>query len=144
MPKGQTQYVSYATRSRNGDRRKPIIQAGADSGGTYTQTGDGEYTYTFATKAPKDWDQTATHQVGIYGSRNLTEFDLGTSYDDDFFTWVPAGGKAAPRDVSGRSRATSAMTSSASMAGRAGVWKLHHVPHAADHRRRVGRPPTSR
>jgi OmcA/MtrC family decaheme c-type cytochrome len=35
----------------------------------------------------------------VYGSRNLTEFDLGTNYDDDTLTWVPAGGTAAPRDV---------------------------------------------
>jgi OmcA/MtrC family decaheme c-type cytochrome len=99
IPKGQTQFVSYATRTRNSPDGKPVLQAGADSGGTYAQTGDGEYTYTFATKAPKDWDQTATHRVAVYGNRNLTEFDLGTSYDDDYFTWVPAGGTPEPRDV---------------------------------------------
>ena len=50
-----------------------------------------------------------------YGNRNLTEFDLGTVYDDATFDWVPAGGKPAPRDVSGPSPATSATTS----------WRLH-------------------
>ena len=30
--------------------------------------------------------------MGIYGSRNLTEFDLGTNRDDDTLTWIPAGG----------------------------------------------------
>jgi OmcA/MtrC family decaheme c-type cytochrome len=99
IPKGQTQFVSYATRSRAATSGGNVTQAAADSGGTYTQVADGEYVYTFATKAPKDWDPTATHRVAIYGNRNLTEWDLGTSYDDDTLTWVPAGGKPAPRDV---------------------------------------------
>jgi len=38
-----------------------------------------------------------THTVGAYGSRNLTEFDLGTQYDDDVFNFVPDG--AAVKDV---------------------------------------------
>jgi OmcA/MtrC family decaheme c-type cytochrome len=46
------------------------------------------------------WDKTATHRIGIYGSRNLTEFDLGTNYDDETITWVPAGGTATNvRDI---------------------------------------------
>ena len=75
------------------------MQATSDSGGTYTQVADGEYVYTYGTKIPTNFDATATHRVGIYGNRNLTEFDLGTNYDDETFTWVPAGGKPAPRDV---------------------------------------------
>src|ERR1035441_7462650 len=59
-------------------------QASTDSGGTTKQVTDGEFIYTFKTKAVgvngTAWDPTATHRVGIYGSRNLTEFDLGTNY----------------------------------------------------------------
>ncbi len=105
IPKGQTQFYSYTTRTQ----ASPItnvtaIQAAADSGGTTKQVGDGEYVYTFRTKAVgqnnSPWDPTATHRVGVYGNRNLTEFDLGTNYDDDTLTFVPAGGPLpANRDV---------------------------------------------
>ncbi len=106
IPKGQPQFFSYATRTQTSPITKATaIQAGADSGGITKQVADGEYIYTFSTKAagPNSaaWDPSLTHRVGIYGSRNLTEFDLGTNYDDDTLTWIPAGG-AVPtntRDV---------------------------------------------
>jgi OmcA/MtrC family decaheme c-type cytochrome len=100
LPKGQTQYVSYVTRNRTStDGTNTVVQATSDTGGVQTQVADGEYVYTFAAKLPKTFDPTVTHQVGIYGNRNLTEFDLGTYYDDAVFDWVPAGGTPAPRDV---------------------------------------------
>jgi OmcA/MtrC family decaheme c-type cytochrome len=101
IPKGQTQFNSYATRSRaSTDGKTSVIQATSDSGGTYQQVGDGEYIYIYGTKIPTaTFDGTATHRVGIYGNRNLTEFDMGTNYADTTFTWIPAGGKPAPRDV---------------------------------------------
>jgi len=100
IPKGQTQFVSYATRNRaSTDGKTTVIQPTSDSGGTYQQVADGEYIYTFGTKIPTTYDATATHRVGIYGNRNLSEFDMGTNYADTTFTWVPAGGKPAPRDV---------------------------------------------
>jgi OmcA/MtrC family decaheme c-type cytochrome len=100
IPKGQTQFVSYATRTRTStDGKTSVVQATSDSGGTYQQVADGEYVYTYATKVPASYDPTATHRVGIYGNRNLTEFDMGTNYADTTFTWVPAGGKAVARDV---------------------------------------------
>jgi OmcA/MtrC family decaheme c-type cytochrome len=97
IPKGQTQFLSYTTRAQTSPITKvTALQAGADSGGTSKQVADGEFVYTFKTKAAgasnTAWDPTATHRVGIYGSRNLTEFDLGTNYDDDTLTWIPAGG----------------------------------------------------
>jgi OmcA/MtrC family decaheme c-type cytochrome len=104
IPKGQTQFFSYATRVQTSPITKvSAIQAGADSGGTTKQVADGEYVYTFKTKAAPQtgtvWDPTATHRVGAYGSRNLTEFDLGTNYDSDTLTWVPGGGTPVARDV---------------------------------------------
>src|SRR5450432_2882820 len=104
IPKGQTQFFSYATRVQTSPITKvSATQAGADAGGTTKQVADGEYVYTFKTKAAPQtgtaWDPTATHRIGVYGSRNLTEFDLGTNFDSDTFTWVPAGGTPVPRDV---------------------------------------------
>jgi OmcA/MtrC family decaheme c-type cytochrome len=105
IPKGQTQFYSYTTRVQTSPITKAsATQAGTDSGGTSKQVADGEYVYTFKTKAAglngAAWDPTVTHRMGVYGSRNLTEFDLGTNYASTTFDWVPAGGKVtATRDV---------------------------------------------
>jgi OmcA/MtrC family decaheme c-type cytochrome len=105
IPKGQTQFYAYATRVQTSPiTNVSATQASTDSGGTTTQVGDGEYLYTFKTKAVGQnnapYDPTLTHRIGIYGSRNLTEFDLGTNYDDATATWVPAGGAPTTnRDV---------------------------------------------
>ena len=103
IPKGQAQYVSYLSRLvpaavGNGT---PQTQATGESmtTGTLQTVAQGEYIYTFKAKAPAGFDPTATHRAGIYGSRNLTEFDLGTNYDDAVFDFVPAGGTPTPRDI---------------------------------------------
>ncbi len=99
--KGDEQYTAYTTRTQ----KSPItgnsaIQGGTDSGGTYQQLNDGEYLYTFHTKAPAGFDATATHSIGVYSSRDLTEFDLGVSYADNVYTFAPNGTKVATtRDV---------------------------------------------
>ncbi|MFN8007821.1 MAG: hypothetical protein U0V70_12490 [Terriglobia bacterium] len=77
IPKGQSQYVAYTTRVQT----SPIngvkaVQAGTDSGGTYAQLGEGLYSYTFKTPLPTNFDVTTTRTVAIYGSRDLSEFDL--------------------------------------------------------------------
>jgi OmcA/MtrC family decaheme c-type cytochrome len=101
IPKGQTQYLSYTTRTQT----SPItgvsaVQAGADSGGTTVDNSIGDYTYTFKTKLPSSYDKTATHTIGLYGNRNLTEFDLGTNLADTTFSWVPNGSPVTvTRDV---------------------------------------------
>jgi OmcA/MtrC family decaheme c-type cytochrome len=100
IPKGATQYRAYTTRSQT----SPItgataVQASGESNGTFTKVGDGEYTYKFATKA-QNVDRTVTHTIGAYGSRNLTEFDLGTQYDDTTYNFVPDGSAVkVTRDV---------------------------------------------
>ena len=102
IPKGQTQYTAYTTRVQTSPiNNVSATQAGADpAGGVYTKNADGDYTYTFRTKAPAGYDRTATHTIGIYGSRNLTEFDLGTDYASTVFNFVPDGTKVATvRDV---------------------------------------------
>jgi OmcA/MtrC family decaheme c-type cytochrome len=67
------------------------VQAGTDSGGTTQKISDGQYVYTFATKLPAGYDRTVTHTIGAYGSRNLSEFDLGTQYSNSVYNFVPDG-----------------------------------------------------
>lgn len=101
IPQGQKQYTAYTTRSQTSPITKnTAVQAGTDSGGTFTKVDDGVYTYTFKTKAPSGFDNTATHSIGVYSSRSLTEFDLGTQYADNVLTFVPNGATVSTvRDV---------------------------------------------
>jgi OmcA/MtrC family decaheme c-type cytochrome len=102
IPKGQSQFASYIVNTVSAvSGGATATQAAGDSGGTLTTVAVGEYIYTFKNKAPAGFDPTATHRVGIYGSRNLTQWDLGTNYASVTFDWVPAGKGAtpAPRDV---------------------------------------------
>jgi OmcA/MtrC family decaheme c-type cytochrome len=101
IPKGQTQYVSYTTRVQTSPiTGKSATQAGADSGGAFVKNDIGDYTYTFKTRAPSGFDATATHTIGVYGSRNLAEFNLGTNFASTTFDFVPGGGAVTvTRDV---------------------------------------------
>ncbi len=101
IPKGQTQYTSYTTRIQSSTiTNTSATQAGTDSGGTWAKTADGEYTYTFKTKAPATFDKMVTHAVGCQSSRSLAEFDLGTNYATDVLTFVPDGSPVVTtRDV---------------------------------------------
>lgn len=99
IPANGTQYVSYITRQRTSGTNT-VTQATGENTGTWQQVADGEYLYTFAAKAPSTIDRSATHMIAIYGSRNLTEFDLGTNRDDGFLTFVPSGAPVTKvRDV---------------------------------------------
>ena len=101
IPNGKKQYTSYTTRTVTAASAGATgIQAAADSGGTFAANADGDYTYTFKTKAPSGFDQTATHTVAVYGSRNLTAFNLGTNYASATLNFVPNGSKVTvTRDV---------------------------------------------
>lgn len=100
IPQGQEQYTSYVVRTATAATGgATATQAAADSGGATQTVAVGEYIYTFATKAPTGFDPSATNRIGIYGSRNLTQWDLGTNYADTTFDFVPAGGTPSPRDV---------------------------------------------
>jgi OmcA/MtrC family decaheme c-type cytochrome len=100
IPAGQEQYVAYTTRIESGPVIASAVQAAADSGGTFTKLAEGQYRYTFRTKAPAGFNRAVTHTIGAYGSRVLTEFDLGTNYASTTFNWVPDGSAVTTtRDV---------------------------------------------
>jgi OmcA/MtrC family decaheme c-type cytochrome len=91
IPNGQQDYTAYTTRTATGTVLASTQQPGADSGGTTTQVGPGQYQYTFHTAAPSGFDATATHTIGIYGSRNLTPYGLTINYASATYNFVPNG-----------------------------------------------------
>jgi OmcA/MtrC family decaheme c-type cytochrome len=100
IPAGQEQYASYITTTATAVSGGATgTQAAGDSGGTTTTVATGEYIYTFAAKEPSGYNSNLTNRIGIYGSRNLTEWDMGTAYASTTFDFVPAGGTPTPRDV---------------------------------------------
>jgi OmcA/MtrC family decaheme c-type cytochrome len=101
IPTGKKQYTAYTTRTvTSQDGKSTAIQAAADSGGAITPNADGDYTYVFKTKAPTTFDPTATQTVAVYGSRNLTAFDLGFNRASATFNFVPNGSAVTvTRDV---------------------------------------------
>lgn len=100
IPAGESQYVSYITR----DQTSPITgstaaQPSTDRGGAFEKVEDGVYTYTFGTSLPADFDRDATHTLGVYARRDLTEFDLDRYVDNKVFHFVPSGAAPQPRDL---------------------------------------------
>jgi OmcA/MtrC family decaheme c-type cytochrome len=98
IPKGERDFWSYTTRSVTSPiTSKSATQAAADSGGTTQESAIGEYIYTFRTKATGKaggaFDPDVTHRIVAYGSRNLTEFDLGTDRASHVVDFLPNGGK---------------------------------------------------
>lgn len=100
IPKGQEQYVAYTTRQQTGAVSGTVTQAAGENKGTTTAVGPGQYQYTFTTQAPAGFDATVTHTIGIYGSRDLTPFNMGTDYASATYNFVPNGSKVTvTRDV---------------------------------------------
>jgi OmcA/MtrC family decaheme c-type cytochrome len=93
LPNSSSDYNTYTTRAASGTVLAATQQPGADSGGVITSLGSGNYQYVFHTKAPSGYDPTATHTIGIYGSRNLTVYNLGTNYASVTYNFVPNGSK---------------------------------------------------
>jgi OmcA/MtrC family decaheme c-type cytochrome len=98
IPKGEKDFWSYTTRTQTSPiTGKSAVQAGADANGTIGESAIGEYVYTFRTKAAAKsggaFEADATHRIVAYGSRNLTEFDLGTDRASAVVDFVPNGAK---------------------------------------------------
>ena len=91
LPNNQEEYTAYTTHANSGPAVASTNQPGPDSGGVTTNTGPGQYQYVFHTKAPAGFDATATHTIGIYASRDLTTYNLGTNYASAEFNFVPNG-----------------------------------------------------
>jgi OmcA/MtrC family decaheme c-type cytochrome len=89
LPNNQQDYATYTTRSISG-AAGTFNEPNSDSGGV-TTGGPGQYQYVFHTKAPAGFDATATHTIGIFGSRVLTDFNLGTNYASTTYNFVPNG-----------------------------------------------------
>ena len=94
IPRGGTDYVPITSRAATGAVSGTVRQPATDTGGTQTQTAEGQYTYTFAAKAPAGFDPSSTVSIGMWASRNLTEFDLGTNAANAVLTFA-ANGSAA-------------------------------------------------
>ncbi len=88
-----TDYVAYTTRTvKSPITNVTAVQAGADpAGGVWTQTGDGLYTYKFATALPANYNTSLTHTLGIYGRRDLREFGLSFYVSNPTKDFVPNG-----------------------------------------------------
>src|SRR5580700_11781252 len=101
IPKGQEQYVAYTTEQATGAAlgtiTRPFFELG---GGPGTQVAPGQYQYTFKAQAPAGFDPTVTTTVAVDGNRDLTSFNLGTSYAGTTFNFVPNGSAVTvTRDV---------------------------------------------
>lgn len=105
IPKGQEQYVGYTTAKATGAKlgtiTRPFFEGPELGGKPAVATGvAGQYTYTYQSKAPAGFDATATTTVAVDGNRDLTSFDLGTSYAGNTFSFVPNGAAVTvTRDV---------------------------------------------
>ena len=101
IPEGAEAYMSYTKRIQTSPiTNESAEQATSDSGGTYTEVGDGVYKYKFGTVLPADYDMDTTHSLGIYARRDLREFDLDRYVTNELKHWVPSGMYAAnPRSI---------------------------------------------
>jgi len=101
IPKGQEQYVAYTTASATGAVLGTITRPDFEVfTAPATQIGPGQYTYTFVAKAPAGFDPTVTTTVAVDGNRDLTPYNLGTSYAGATFNFVPNGSPVTvTRDV---------------------------------------------
>lgn len=90
------QFTAYTTRIQKSPiTNQSAIQAGTDTGGAWSQqAADGTYTYTFGTKAPTGFDPAGLHAIGVYGNRDLTEFNMGIQMSDDVYYFTPSTGAA--------------------------------------------------
>jgi OmcA/MtrC family decaheme c-type cytochrome len=90
LPDPDGQYVAYTTRNQTSPiTRVTAVQAATDSGGSWEKVADGLYQYTFGTVLPANYNRSETHAIGLYATRDLTEFDLDRQYANDVIEFVP-------------------------------------------------------
>jgi len=90
-----TDYVAYTTRTTavSPITGKTAVQAGADSGGATTPSGqlDGIYTYRFGTTLPSNYNAALTHTLGMYGRRDMREFGFSFYASNPIKNFKPNG-----------------------------------------------------
>jgi OmcA/MtrC family decaheme c-type cytochrome len=96
IPAGQKEYTAYTTTVAKAtiNSNPSQTQAGTDSGGVFTTNAEGDYTYTFKTKAPAGFDPTVTHSIGVTAQRDLSEFMTYAEWAEtanDVYNFVPDG-----------------------------------------------------
>lgn len=101
IPRFEEAYLAYTSRIQTSPITGDSAEQGStDSGGSYTDLGDGTYLYKFGTVLPEDYDRDATHTLGIYARRDLLEFDLDRYVTNELDHFVPSGsGEPMPRDI---------------------------------------------
>ena len=104
IPKGQEQYVSYTTASATGSKlgtvTRPTFEEGGGALTPAGTAGSGQYQYVMKATAPAGFDPTVTTTIGMSGIRDLTSFNLGTSYAGATYNFVPNGSAVTvTRDV---------------------------------------------
>ncbi len=90
------EFTAYTTRNATAAAGSPnagktVVQASVDSGGTWTDLATGRAKYTFRTTLPAGFDQTKTHTLGIYATRNLSPFITKTYYENVEHDFRPDG-----------------------------------------------------
>lgn len=101
LPANQNQYVAITTRTATSlITGASAIQASTDSNGRMEKISDGVYKYTLRTTLPTGYDPNLTHSIGMYVTRDLTEFELPRAVANEVVHFVPAGGEVKKvRDV---------------------------------------------
>lgn len=101
IPAFEEAYVAYTTRIQTSPLTNDSAeQAATDSGGSYTELSIGTYKYKFGTVLGDNYDPDATTTLGVYASRNLSEFGLGNYVDNELDHFVPSGlSEPLPRDI---------------------------------------------
>ena len=92
IPRDAEHYEAY----REVTQTSPItgdsaLQPAADAGGRIERIEIGTYRYVFGQRLPEGFDVDATHAIGFWADRNLSEFDLGAPMADGVVQFVPSG-----------------------------------------------------
>jgi len=96
------QYTSLTNRTQTSpDTGDSAVQPSTENATSdLVALGDGVYSYTFDTMLPDDYDENATHSVGMYLRRDLREWELGREVANEVVHFLPSGGEVTDiRDV---------------------------------------------
>ena len=95
-------YLSHTTRTVTSPGTSPTpnvtaIQAAADSQGTWTDYETGHARYVFRTAMPANCDESKTHTIGIYSTRNMMDTVGKNYYANVEYDYRPDGGTVSAK-----------------------------------------------